>query len=114
MSGLRERLAEAIYKEQPVANWTEGHSGEPIEWGKVFSDHIRDRCLRQSDAALSAFRQWLEDKGLKIVPRQATVDQMPEVKLPMDVELFCQTMQTCADLYGVMVAMAPDPLGDGP
>lgn len=45
----------------------------------------------------------------KLVPTEATVQQLPKMKLPASVTLVCETLVTCADVYREMVAAAPLP-----
>jgi hypothetical protein len=55
MSGLREKIAEAIGIKM---------AGAP-EHGKYYG--------KEADAALAAFRQWLADEGLVVVPKSPGV-----------------------------------------
>jgi hypothetical protein len=56
MSGLREKIAEAIGIKM---------TGAP-EHGKYYG--------KEADAAILALRQWMDAEGLVVVPREATED----------------------------------------
>jgi hypothetical protein len=108
MSKLREALARAI---------TGAESGDR-----------RPSEERQADAALSAFRQWLADEGLVVVPKTATEemhDDAAEVFHAERVKQYHDSMR----LYGkmtyaswpfsermwvAMIAAAPDALETKP
>lgn len=87
MSGLREKTLLAI---------AEVHSGNGAEGERI------------ADAAILAFRQWLEDEGLVCVPREAT-EEVRWIGIKVRHE-----GASVGEIYAAMIAAAPDPLGDGP
>jgi len=98
MSGLREKTLLAI---------AEVHSGNGAEGERI------------ADAAILAFRQWMEAEGLVCVPREAT-DKMTfaaedVLALSKRGGAVSQTLVSpAAGIWAAMIAAAPDPLGDGP
>jgi aspartate aminotransferase-like enzyme len=62
----------------------------------------------RADAALAAFRQWMDAEGLVCVPREATQEMTGAVCEPGE------DRRIAMKLYALMIAAAPDPLGDGP
>ena len=100
MSGLRERLAEAIGASaygytDPVET--------PNNWGSA---------LHHADAAILALRQWMEEEGLVCVPKSPSQDQF---RAGSAFRFAAEThgYKNTAGIYEAMIAAAPDPLGDG-
>jgi hypothetical protein len=94
MSKLREALARAI---------TGAESGDR-----------RPSEERQADAALSALRQWLDENGLVVVPREATEEMLEAAVRSRPTALKPTIGDTIACEYRAAVAAAPDPLGEKP
>jgi hypothetical protein len=94
MSTLREALARAI---------TGAESGDR-----------RPSEERQADAALSALRQWLDENGLVVVPREATEEMLEAAVRSRPTALKPTIGDTIACEYRAAVAAAPDPLGEKP
>jgi hypothetical protein len=92
MSGLREKTLLAI---------AEVHSGNGAEGERI------------ADAALAAFRQWMDADGLVCVPREATAIMCLHASL-VEVDDIQLTASEYRDAWRAMIAAAPDPLGDGP
>ena len=71
---------------------------------------------RIADAALSAFRAWLEAEGLVVVPREATVGMFRALTLSqmdnddLKFRLSCWALGSFASDYAAMIAAAPDAL----
>jgi hypothetical protein len=67
----------------------------------------------EADAAILAFRQWMDAEGLKIVPKTPSQDQFragSTFRFTVETHGYKDT----AGIYEAMIAAAPDPLGDGP
>jgi hypothetical protein len=88
MSTLREKVAQAICKV------------------KIGGPYPNDE--RIADAALAAFRAWLADEGLAIVPKKAT-GAMFSAALQRD-----DHGDLYHGIYGAMIAAAPDALKTKP
>jgi hypothetical protein len=143
MSGLRERLAEAFVKFNADNEWRlsqvqgfrygQDHvvrdcmlpSDQQEIWRRPVSDtspeRMRDfidlyRAQQAMDAALAAFRQWLDAEGLVCVPREAT-DKMvfaaeDVLALSKRGGAVSQTLVSpAAGIWEAMIAAAPDVLG---
>ena len=104
MKTLREMLFNAI--------WRCGFAPheDPAVVEKMKSEWPDDaaRVEKLGDAALSALRQWMEDEGLAIVPREADQDMTGAVLKPG--ALRWEVMKT----YAAMIAAAPDALETKP
>jgi hypothetical protein len=102
VSGLRQQLKDAI---------STAIAGTPI--------HASD-YTQEADAALSAFRQWLEENGLVCVPREATdkmifaAEDVLALGRRSGATISQALVSPAAGIWEAMIAAAPDPLGDGP
>jgi hypothetical protein len=68
------------------------------------------RLRKANDAALSAFRTWLDANGLVIVPRESTLE-MDEVGLKEIQMAHNDGISVDAEvMWALMIAAAPDPL----
>jgi hypothetical protein len=68
--------------------------------------------LVRVDDALSAFRQWLADEGLAIVPREATAP-MADVGAEARWQSAVRDANNVREIYRAMIAAAPDALREG-
>lgn len=70
--------------------------------------------LVRVDDALSALRQWMEDEGLAIVPRETTYEMMLHGQHEMEsAEDPNSDGGYASDIYRAMIAAAPDALRKG-
>jgi hypothetical protein len=75
----------------------------------IYSDEnepFQDDCREAARAAILAFRQWLADEGLVVVPREATA----EMKAALMAKSPLNAMR-CKLAWDHMIAAAPDVLG---
>ena len=69
------------------------------------------------DASIFAFRTWLADKGLVVVPREPTVGMFRALTLSqmdnddLKFKLGCWALGSFASDYAAMIAASPDVLG---
>jgi hypothetical protein len=98
MSGLRERLAEIIRTGVVMGFQDEVTNGDEL-----------------ADAALAAFRQWMDAEGLACVPREATEDMaLVAIEGTQQAGYRKPTRTQVTVAHRWMCYAAPDPLGDGP
>jgi hypothetical protein len=103
-----EAVKTAFFDEWPCLCATEMFC-RPLSPHEIDEDTI-DACFH---AALIAFRQWLEDEGLVVVPREATYKMMVNGQREMEAaEDPNSDGGYASDIYRAMIAAAPDTLGE--
>jgi hypothetical protein len=97
MSGLRQQLKDGI---------STAIAGTPI--------HASD-YTKEADAAISAFRQWLADEGLVVMPRTLTREMIDACVTSDQLETVADRIDYHAKLhrhYAAMIAAAPNQPGE--
>jgi hypothetical protein len=121
MSGLRERLIDSEWR----CMFSPDEDAATIETQKTAWPEDMARAERRADAAILALRQWMEEEGLVVVPREldgknpkhwGPVQEAVSEGEDWGVRFADKPEREVMAMYRKLVAMiaaAPD-LGDGP
>ena len=110
---LREKLFNAIWR----CGFAPDEDPQLVEIRKFDWPDDVARVEKRADAALSALRQWLADEGLVVVPREGTPEMWRAAQMNSEVGAYvCSNWAEAYDcieqIYRVMIAAAPDALGE--
>jgi hypothetical protein len=103
--GPIEAMARAIHQERQFAGF-----GGKATWEYEPAD-IRALHLQTARAALAAFRAWLADEGLVVVPKSPSKDQF-RAGSAFRLAVERHGRKETEGIYEAMIAAAPDTLGE--